>query len=107
MNKKLRIAITHGDTNGIGYELILKTFAQPELLDLCTPIVYGSEKSCRLLSQSVGTRCALAPHDRPEDALAERLNLIDVVGDEEVKSNPAAPRPKPGAWLSAPSKPRP
>ena len=30
MNKKLRIAITHGDTNGIGYELILKTFAQPE-----------------------------------------------------------------------------
>ena len=26
-NKKLRVAITHGDTNGIGYELIFKTFA--------------------------------------------------------------------------------
>lgn len=27
-NKKLRVAITHGDTNGIGYELIFKTFAE-------------------------------------------------------------------------------
>ena len=44
MNKKIRIVITHGDINGIGNELILKTFAQPELLDLCIPIVYGSEK---------------------------------------------------------------
>lgn len=26
-NKKIRVAITHGDTNGIGYELIFKTFA--------------------------------------------------------------------------------
>lgn len=27
-NKKIRVAITHGDTNGIGYELIFKTFAE-------------------------------------------------------------------------------
>ena len=38
-NKKIRIGITQGDANGIGYELILKTFAAPELLELCTPIV--------------------------------------------------------------------
>ena len=25
-NRKVRVAITHGDTNGIGYELIFKTF---------------------------------------------------------------------------------
>ena len=43
-NKKVRVAITHGDTNGIGYELIFKTFAEPEMLELCTPIVYGSPK---------------------------------------------------------------
>jgi 4-hydroxythreonine-4-phosphate dehydrogenase len=33
-NKKNRVAITHGDTNGIGYELIFKTFAEPEILEL-------------------------------------------------------------------------
>ena len=43
-NRKIRVAITHGDTNGIGYELIFKTFAEPEILELCTPIIYGSPK---------------------------------------------------------------
>lgn len=28
-DKMIRVAITHGDTNGIGYEVILKTFATP------------------------------------------------------------------------------
>ena len=40
-NGKIRVGITHGDTNGIGYELIFKTFADAEMLGLCTPIVYG------------------------------------------------------------------
>ena len=35
-NRKIRVAITHGDTNGIGYELIFKTFADPTILELCT-----------------------------------------------------------------------
>lgn len=43
-DRKIRVAITHGDTNGIGYELIFKTFAEPEMLELCTPIIYGSPK---------------------------------------------------------------
>ena len=43
-NRKIRVAITHGDTNGIGYEVILKTFADPEMFELCTPIIYGSPK---------------------------------------------------------------
>ena len=40
-DKKIRIAITHGDTNGIGYETIFKTFAQPSILELFTPTPYG------------------------------------------------------------------
>ena len=43
-NKKIRVAITQGDTNGIGYELIFKVFADPEMLELCTPIIYGSPR---------------------------------------------------------------
>ena len=41
---KIRIGITQGDINGVGYEVILKTFADPLMFDLCTPIVYGSPK---------------------------------------------------------------
>lgn len=35
-SKKIRVAITHGDTNGIGYELIFKAFSEPEMLEYCT-----------------------------------------------------------------------
>ncbi len=43
-NKKIRIAITHGDTNGIGYETIFKVFSDPAIFEICTPIIYGSPK---------------------------------------------------------------
>lgn len=39
---KLRIGITQGDTNGIGWEVILKALADPRMAELCTPVVYGS-----------------------------------------------------------------
>lgn len=42
MNKKLIIGITQGDTNGIGWEVILKIFADGRLTELFTPVVYGS-----------------------------------------------------------------
>lgn len=38
------VGISQGDINGIGYEVILKTLADPLLYDLCTPVVYGSSK---------------------------------------------------------------
>ena len=41
MNKRLKIGITHGDINGISYEIILKALSNPQLLELCTPIIYG------------------------------------------------------------------
>jgi len=43
-NKKIRLGITHGDFNGIGYEVIIKTLEDPRILDFCIPIVYGTSK---------------------------------------------------------------
>ena len=40
----IRVGITHGDINGIGYEVILKTLDDTRILEMCTPIVYGSAK---------------------------------------------------------------
>ena len=51
-NRRIRVAITHGDTNGIGYELIFRTFAEPEMLELCTPIIYGSPLAAAMLMAS-------------------------------------------------------
>ena len=44
MGKKLVVGITQGDGNGIGYEVIIKALADERMLDMCTPVVYGSSK---------------------------------------------------------------
>ncbi len=38
------IGISCGDLNGIGMEIIMKTFANEEMLELCTPVVFASSK---------------------------------------------------------------
>ena len=38
------IGITCGDLNGIGIELIIKTFSDNRILDICTPVIFGSNK---------------------------------------------------------------
>ena len=43
--KTYRIGITQGDTNGIGWEVNLKTFADPRKTELCTPVLYGSPEA--------------------------------------------------------------
>jgi 4-hydroxythreonine-4-phosphate dehydrogenase len=43
-SEKPRIGITLGDLNGIGPEVIIKTLADSRLLNLMTPVVYGSAK---------------------------------------------------------------
>lgn len=40
----IKVGITHGDINGVGYEIILKTLSDPRFVELCTPVVYGSAK---------------------------------------------------------------
>lgn len=44
-NKRLRLGITHGDINGISYEILLKALDNPDILDYFIPIVYGSSKA--------------------------------------------------------------
>ena len=41
---RLVVGITQGDSNGIGYEVIIKTLADSRILDSFTPVVYGSSK---------------------------------------------------------------
>lgn len=44
MEGKFRIGITQGDINGVGWEVALKSFENPTMLELCTPVIYGSPK---------------------------------------------------------------
>lgn len=52
-NKPL-IGISCGDLNGIGTELIIKTFSDVRLLDHCTPVIFASNKLINFYRKSVG-----------------------------------------------------
>lgn len=41
---KIKVGITHGDFNGISYEIIIKTVQDSRILELFTPVIYGSSK---------------------------------------------------------------
>ena len=41
---KIIVGISIGDLNGIGIEVILKTFEDKRMLDFCTPVLFGSTK---------------------------------------------------------------
>ena len=43
-NNQIIVGITQGDINGIGYEVIIKTLNDFRMLELCTPVIYGSPK---------------------------------------------------------------
>lgn len=81
-HKKIRVAITHGDTNGIGYEVILKAFADPAMFELCTPIVYGSPKVAAYHRKALDLQTNFSIIEKAEDAQADRLNMLATFEDE-------------------------
>jgi 4-hydroxythreonine-4-phosphate dehydrogenase len=85
---KIKIGITMGDINGIGPELILKTFAEPEILSTCIPVVYGSARVFSFYKKLV-TAEDFVYHivKTAEEAQSGKVNLINV-WQEEVKIDP-------------------
>lgn len=94
-DKKIRVAITHGDTNGIGYEVILKTFAEPAMLDLCIPIIYGSPKVAAYHRKALNLQTNFSIIENAKDAQEGRLNLLTTFEDE-VKVDLGQPSPEAG-----------
>ena len=80
--RKIRVAITHGDTNGIGYETILKAFEDPMIFDLCTPIIYGSPKVAAFHRKAMNLVTQFTPINQAEEARDGRLNILATFDDE-------------------------
>ena len=94
-NKKIRVAITHGDTNGVGYEVILKAFEDPQMLELCTPVIYGSPKVAAYHRNVLGLQTNFTIIEKAEDAKDGKLNLLTTF-DEEVKIELGTPAKEAG-----------
>ena len=81
----IRVGITHGDINGIGYEVILKTFSDIRIADLCTPIIYGSSKIAAYHRKVLEMQPVnISVINQAEEAGPNRINIINCA-DEESK----------------------
>ena len=79
------IAITAGDINGVGYEIILKSLSNPHICEICRPIVYGNAKVARQHAKTLSEDLHNIQWniiDSPKQAKDGRLNMITCYGDD-------------------------
>lgn len=81
-DNKIRIGITHGDINGVGYEVILKTFSDPLMLDLCTPVIYGSPKVAAYHRKAMDLATNFSIITSATEAAHGRLSVLNCTDDE-------------------------
>jgi 4-hydroxythreonine-4-phosphate dehydrogenase len=81
-NKMIRVGITHGDINGIGYEVIIKALSDPTINELCIPIVYGSPKVAAYHRKALNINNFSFNNIRTADeANQKRANMINCLDD--------------------------
>lgn len=94
--KKLRVGITHGDINGIGYEVILKALEDERILELCIPVVYGSAKIASDYRKKLGlSDVTLRQIDSAAEAVDDINYIVNVI-PEDVRPEPGVPSSQAG-----------
>jgi 4-hydroxythreonine-4-phosphate dehydrogenase len=80
---KIKVGISCGDLNGIGLEIIIKTFLDNRILELVTPILYASSKACAEYRKVLEIKdFSFNEIKKLEDANPKRANVINVWNDE-------------------------
>ena len=93
---KFKIGITQGDTNSIGWEVILKALADPRMTELFTPVVYGSPKAAAYYRNTVAEIEAFSFNPVASAAEARRGKANLVTCGETADIAPGKPTPEAG-----------
>ena len=84
-NKRLKVGITIGDTNGIGAEVVMKAVSEPEMLGLCVPIIYGSGKIISYHRNACNLPGFQINHTKTPENIKENMpNLVECI-EQEIK----------------------
>jgi len=93
-NEKIIIGISIGDYNGIGSEVILKTFQDSRMLEFCTPVIFASVKLMSFFKKEYDMEINFHGIDKIEDVIHKKINVLNVwkepievnFGKEEAKA---------------------
>lgn len=72
------VGISIGDLNGIGSEVVLKTFEDSRMLELCTPVIFANVKMLSFAKKSFGSTTMLQGIDRLDQIVLGKMNVLNV-----------------------------
>ncbi len=77
-NEKIVVGISIGDLNGIGSEVVLKTFQDSRMLEFCTPVIFASAKIMSFLKNSYKMDMKLHGIDSLDKLVHKKINVLNV-----------------------------
>src|SRR5690606_27013246 len=75
------VGISIGDLNGIGPEVVLKTFEDSRMLEFCTPVVFASVKTMSFIKKELDININFHGIDSLDKILTGKLNVFNVWKD--------------------------
>ncbi len=92
-SEKIKLGISIGDLNGIGCEVVLKTFEDARMLDFCTPIIFASNKVISFQKNELGLEINYNGIQEVSKALDGKINVMNVWKDApEITFGEATPQ---------------
>jgi len=88
---KPRIGITLGDLNGIGPEVVIKALADPRLLNIVTPVVYGSTRVLSYYRKLMGLEELNYSQVKTKGQFFPKVINVVNCWEEEIKITPGQP----------------
>jgi len=85
-SEKIKVGISVGDLNGIGVEVILKTFSDHRMFDFCTPIIFASSKAISFHKNKLNIKVPIHGISSLQQVVENKLNLYNI-WKEDVKIN--------------------
>ncbi|MEH6407433.1 MAG: 4-hydroxythreonine-4-phosphate dehydrogenase PdxA, partial [Leeuwenhoekiella sp.] len=77
-DEKIKLGISIGDLNGIGGEIILKTFEDSRMLDFCTPVIFASAKTITFLIKHFGLTLTFQGVKTMDSIIPGKINVVNV-----------------------------
>lgn len=78
---KIKVGISVGDLNGIGAEVILKTFEDSRMLDFCTPVIFASTKVMSFYNKHFKTNIKFQGISDLNKVLDGKINVYNIWKD--------------------------
>jgi 4-hydroxythreonine-4-phosphate dehydrogenase len=72
------VGISIGDLNGIGSEVILKTFEDARMLELCTPVIFANVKILSFIKKTFELTAPLHGIDKMDQLVVGKINVLNV-----------------------------